>query len=366
MKRYVVAVWSLTRALTIRWLRDPTALFLLLVLPLIFLLVLGALSRTNSVSFSVALINDSRTPLAAQVAGRLGQETVFKIKHVTGLEDAKQRMGRGELDAIIQLPPDFGAANAAGLPSGKLVTYNQESKPDTGKTVASLAQQALGSINQRLAGSSDRIAVEQRPVKTANLTRFDYVVAGVVGLSIMAMAVFGMSNTFPFEKKSGALRRLRATPLKSSQLILATALEYLLFCGLAVVIMFAVSAMLFGFHIRGNYLTLALFVAIGIVCMFGFGMAIGGWAKNEKQSGPVANFVAAPMLFLSGVFFPTYLMPEWLQTVGRYLPLTPIIEGVRRITTEHASLVSLGPELAIIGVWTVIIYAVAFKVFRWE
>ncbi len=49
-----------------------------------------------------------------------------------------------------------------------------------------------------------------------------------------------------------------------------------------------------------------------------------------------------------------------------FLPLTPIIDGIRMISTENASLLNFGPELAIIAGWTVVIYAVAFKVFRWE
>jgi ABC-2 type transport system permease protein len=190
--------------------------------------------------------------------------------------------------------------------------------------------------------------------------------AGIVGFSIMSLAIFGMANGFPADKKSGSLRRMRATPLRASQLILATALEYLLIGFLTVVVMFVVATLLFHFNMRGNYLNLVVYSLIGTFCMFGFGMAIGGWAKNENQSAPLANLVAFPMMFLTGVFFPTYLMPEWLQSISKFLPLTPVIEGIRRITTENAGLFSLGPELAIIGGWIIIIYSIAFRVFRWE
>ena len=72
------------------------------------------------------------------------------------------------------------------------------------------------------------------------------------------------------------------------------------------------------------------------------------------------------MLFLSGTFFPRFLMPEWLQTVTTYLPLTPVIDGLRLLTTEGKHLVDLGPQLGLIGLWFVVIYAVAFRVFKWE
>jgi ABC-2 type transport system permease protein len=48
------------------------------------------------------------------------------------------------------------------------------------------------------------------------------------------------------------------------------------------------------------------------------------------------------------------------------MPLTPVIDGARLIATEGKSLIDLGPQLAIMAVWSIIIYAIAFRVFRWE
>jgi ABC-2 type transport system permease protein len=95
-------------------------------------------------------------------------------------------------------------------------------------------------------------------------------------------------------------------------------------------------------------------------------LAIGGWAKNERQAAPLANIVVFPMLFLSGTFFPRFLMPEWLQTLSNYLPLTPVIDGLRMIITEGKSLLEIGPQIALLAVWMVVIYIIAFRVFRWE
>jgi ABC-2 type transport system permease protein len=72
------------------------------------------------------------------------------------------------------------------------------------------------------------------------------------------------------------------------------------------------------------------------------------------------------MLFLSGTFFPRFAMPEWLQQVSAFLPLTPIIDGIRMIATEGKHLWEIGPQIGLIAIWAVIIYAIAFRVFRWE
>ena len=59
-------------------------------------------------------------------------------------------------------------------------------------------------------------------------------------------------------------------------------------------------------------------------------------------------------------------MPEWVQGISAYLPLTPVIDGIRLITTEGKHLIELGPQLGLMAIWLVVIYAIAFKVFRWE
>ena len=54
------------------------------------------------------------------------------------------------------------------------------------------------------------------------------------------------------------------------------------------------------------------------------------------------------------------------QTVSSFVPLTPVAEGLRFITTEGAGFMELLPQLGIMAVWAVVIYFAAFKAFRWE
>lgn len=367
MRRYFTTIWFLCITLTKRFFRDPVALFFTFLFPLLFLFVFGSLFRSSDVSFDVAFINKSDHQFAAQFEQQLKKNDVLKIKEdVTALAEAKEQMGRGELTSIIELPADFGRTGEADAPRGTALVYFEESDPQTGQTVAGIVQQMLEGVNRELTGVAKPLEVKATPTRTTDLSQLDYLMAGLMGFTVLSLAIFGMANGFPADKKTGSLRRLRATPLRASQLVLATALEYLFIGLLSLALMLAVGMLLFDFQMRGNYLALLGFSVVAIFCLFGFGLAIGGWAKNENQSAPLSNLVAFPMMFLSGVFFPIFFMPEWLQTIARLLPLTPVIDGIREIITENAGLLSLGREFALIAAWTIIIYAVAFKVFRWE
>jgi ABC-2 type transport system permease protein len=131
-------------------------------------------------------------------------------------------------------------------------------------------------------------------------------------------------------------------------------------------VMFVAAITIFNLNVVGNYFEIIIFLILSIIMILGIGLAIGGWAKNERQAAPLANIIVFPMLFLSGTFFPRYAMPVWLQHITNYLPLTPVIDGTRLIVAEGYHLTQLGPQLAIMAVWMVIIYVIAFRVFRWE
>lgn len=369
MKRYTQGVAALSKAYTLRFFRDKTAIFFTFLFPLLFLFVFGSLNSgdNSDISFKIALLNRSDNQFAQQFDTQLRENETFEVNQsITEFEDARERMGRGEIDTIIEIPQTFGDLNDQQLPTGALNVYYSEASPQSGQTIAAVMEGALEEINRELGQPEPLLTVEQVSTATSNLSSFDYVFAGLLGFSLLSLGIFGLANQMPAEKKTGAFRRLRASPIKASQLVFANLIYYLLIGVISVVLMFVVATFVFDFTMRGNWFYLAIFILIGIITMFGFGLTIGGWAKNENQSAALTNIVALPMMFLSGVFFPRFLMPEWLQGITGFLPLSPIIDGLRMIMTEGKTLFDLGGELAIIGVWAILVYAIAIKVFRWD
>jgi len=199
-----------------------------------------------------------------------------------------------------------------------------------------------------------------------SLSSFDYTFAGLLGFAILGSGIFGPINVFPELKKMGILRRLHTTPLRVWQYFMSVMLGNAVVGLMSLAVMFVVAITVFDLKVVGNYFELIPFLAFSIILILGIGLSIGGWAKNERQAAPLANIIVFPMMFLSGTFFPRFLMPEWLQGITKFFPLTPVIDGARLIATEGQHLTQLGPQLGIMAVWMVVIYFVAFRVFRWE
>ncbi|PID32759.1 hypothetical protein CR956_00785, partial [Candidatus Saccharibacteria bacterium] len=285
---------------------------------------------------------------------------------VKSLDEAKQKMSRGEIDSIIVLPKGFADLGKDGRPTGQMEVYYQPGQEQAGQTVAAIMTGIMSGINKSLGQPDPLFSVKEVSVGKEGLESFDYVFAGLLGFTIVGASIFGMVNSLPAEKRRGSLRRLRSAPFKASQLLIGNGLHYLLLTLMSLLLVLVVGLILFGFNMRGSWLIFAVFALLSSIMMLGFGLLIGGWAKNESQAAPLSNIIAFPMMFMSGAFFPRFLFPEWLKGITDYVPLSPVIDGFRLIMTENAPLVSLGSQLAIIAAWTLLTYALAFRVFRWQ
>lgn len=362
-------VWAFFTINLKRLFRDRLALFFTFLFPLIFLFVFGALNNNKSgVSFSVAIINESNSAVAKQfvASAESPKQKVLKVdKDVTTFAKANEKMSRGEVDATIELPPGFGDLKD-GVPTGQAIVHYTQNNQSAATTLVSVLSSQFQNISARYVKTATPITVAGRQTNEHSLSGFDYTFTGLLGFAILGAGIFGPMNVFPELKKMGILRRLHTTPLRVWQYFLANMLGNAVTGLMSIAVMFVVAILVFHLKVVGNYLELALFLAYGIIVILGIGLALGGWARNERQAAPMGNIIVFPMMFLTGVFFPRFLMPHWLQGITNYMPLTPVIDGARLIATEGKSLLDLGSQLGVMTIWLIIVYIIAFRVFRWE
>lgn len=351
-----------------RLFRDKVGIFFVFAFPLIFLFIFGGLfGGDNNVSFKVGVLNQSDTQFSKDFTNQLQENKVFKIdKEVTNIDKAHEKMNHSEIDATIILPPGFGDTNNKNYPNGEAKILYDQNNEQAGKTLASIMEGIFKDINGKLVPSETPFTVAAESTSTAGLTPFDYTFSGLLGFAVLSLGIFGPANVFPRLKTRGVLRRYNTTTLKVWQYFLGNVLSTATAGLLSVGLMFVVALTVFDLNMRGDYASFILLVVLGTAVLFGIGLAVGGWAKNENQAAPLANLMSFPMMFLSGTFFPRYLMPEWLQNISALLPLTPVIDGARLIATEGKTIFEIGPQVGLLVAWAVIIYAIAFRVFRWE
>jgi ABC-2 type transport system permease protein len=352
-----------------RLFRDKVAIFFVFIFPLIFLFVFGTIfGGDDNINFKVALINRSNSEYASKFVEEAKKSEVLDVdEEITTMEQAREKMNRSEVSATLILPEAYGQMAANGqYPTGEITVLYDQNNEQAGQTLQAVLEAMFAEVNAQFVQNETPFSVRTESTATKGLTRFDYTFSGLLGFALLSLGVFGPTTVFPRLKEKGVLRRYHTTTLKVWQYFTGNVISNAFVGILSVAVMFLMAVLVFDLNMRGDYFSFLTVVVLGATLLFGIGLAVGGWAKNENQAAPIAQLVTFPMMFLSGVFFPVFLMPEWLQSVTKFIPLTPIIDSIRYVVTEGKSLVDLGPQLLIIAVWIVVIYIIAFRSFRWE
>jgi ABC-2 type transport system permease protein len=347
--------------------RDRRAIFFTIMMPFIFLAIFAFISKGGSSSMKVDLVKNSNTELANSFSDTLRQIPGIKIVEVSE-DQSRQDLSKGKIDLEIIIPSEFGQLDSqtGKFQKSAIITHYNEAKPQNGQVANLVISQAISGINNRISGVEPLVTVESSGVQTNNLNSFDFFLPGILAMTIMQFGLFGVGMAFIAHKASGSFKRIQATPIHPRNFLFAEALTRLTISMLSMLILVLVSMKLFNFHMVGNIFEFLIFIIIGTIVFLGFGLAIAGYAKDFNQAAPLLNLVQLPMLLLSGIFFPRDVLPNWLQNVTDYFPLTYLADGMRKIANEGMHLASLGGEVLGLAVWGVVIYAVAIKVFKWE
>ncbi len=379
------AVLALTIASIKMYFRNFTAVFFTFIFPIIFLVVFGFISSSGSITLDVAYFNNSETELASEfdavfrdavIDGNLSEEEnegrIFRIDtEVESEEIAREKLADGDLNATIIVPENFGQNGEFG-PVGQVEVLIDESNVAFGEVTGNVINGILNDFNVRasvaLTGQQPitPFSVTTAGVQSDDLDDIDYLVPGIIAFSILSLGVFSITEGFIQLKTDGSLRRLHVTPIKPISFLIAQSLTRLLMTVINVLTMLAIGIFMFGFNLNGDIFNFMLFSVFGIILFLGFGYAIAGWARDSNQAAPISNIIFFPMMFLSGTFFPRESFPDWLQPITDYIPLTYVANGLRDIANNGTTILGLGPELLGVGVWTVVIYFIAIKLFRWE
>jgi ABC-2 type transport system permease protein len=165
--------------------------------------------------------------------------------------------------------------------------------------------------------------------------------------------------SFLRERSQGTRERLMASPVSRLDIVAGYLLGFLLFAIIQTLILFFYTVYVLKVDSRGDLWQIILFqILIGIlaVCL---GIFISAFAKNEFQMVQFIPLIIVPQIFICGVLFPVSQMPEYLQWIGKFLPLTYAVDGARALMLQGKGLLDIGKEVGILAAYAVVLMVLA-------
>ena len=249
--------------------------------------------------------------------------------------NAKEWVKEKEVDAAIVLP-DSKNKTSIGL------IVNKENEQNvTTQVVSGILDKFVQQANLTTAGATPVYELQIESISAGNteLKYTDFLLTGMIALSIAQGGLFGMVDLVDMRRK-GLFKRLRMTPANMSLFGLSDMVMRLLFSTIQIILLSLIGVFIFGANLYINIPSLILVFLIGALSFNAIGYFISSFSKTTEAYMGVANIVSFLMMFLSGIFLPVEILPEWLQPVSNILPLTYFADGLRESMVYDKNILS--------------------------
>ncbi|MBI2712403.1 MAG: ABC transporter permease [Bdellovibrio sp.] len=207
---------------------------------------------------------------------------------------------------------------------------------------------------------------EKQTVSGQEIRYVDWLISGLLAMNMMFSALFGVGYTMVRYRKTGVLKRLRATPLSSFEFLLAQVASRLILITGVTAAVYVGSHAFIHFKMMGSYLNLFLVMFLGAMCLISLSLCVASRTASEEFAGGLLNLISWPMMFLSEVWFSLEGAHPWVKASAQMMPLTHIIRAARAIMTEGAGLQQVSLHLGVLALMTVFFLGIGSYLFRWR
>ncbi len=274
------------------YVRDRTALFFSLVVPLMLMVIFGYLNLGDFGRVSIAIDDQAKNQASRQLVDILKGISTLNLSEQS-TEDALTHLKRTELDMLVVIPSDFVIAPARpGQTVPQLTVYGDDARPQQVAVGRQIIAQVIDRLSFAVTQTAPVIAVKDETVQGVRLRYVDFLVPGILGVNIMQLAIFSVAFALVADKQRGVLRRIMATPVRVTSLLAAHVMTRLVIAAGQVAVLLLVALVLFNVTIVGGLGPLVVVALIGTILFLTIGFALAGWATSENQVPAIAREIS--------------------------------------------------------------------------
>ncbi|MDH4118824.1 MAG: ABC transporter permease [Acidimicrobiia bacterium] len=368
----------------VRFFRDGQAIFSVFLLPMLIVLLLGAMqggASTPKLGFTVA----EDDALTAELLGILETVEGFEVAQLEDADSAVRQVERGGLRAAVIVP----AAYESTLRSGgdieiRLVTRaGQEIQGISEVIGAAVTRQATllrtarfaeqvgaGSFDDALAVATVAqetlppvevvASIAGEPFVLAGLGQFDIYAQGMLVLFIFITTLNG-AVTLVRSRQLGVSRRMYSTPTPIRTMLAGEALSRFTLAIIQGGFIFVGTWLIFGVQwgsALGSILTILAFSLVATAAA----MLLGSLVSSEQQAGAISTTLGLGLAALGGCMFPLAVFELLSDTVYRVAHVTPhawALEAFQKLAAEGGGVADIWVFLLVLVGYAAVLGALA-------
>ncbi|HET9444191.1 MAG TPA: ABC transporter permease [Acidimicrobiales bacterium] len=372
-----MSVLALAAASFRRLYRDRTALFFMLVLPVVIILVIGTVADQPG-EFRVGVADRGAGGEGGRLTALLASSRAVRLERFDDDASARTALRRGELDTVVILPAGMDADLAAGRQVEVAVLA------DRANATHRAAAQAVGAVVSERAARLAAAAVHQRYAggdREASAAAVAAVAPGVAPIEVRTRVVDAESGYLPSgfgysaptmlvlfvfitslagggamieSRRLGIHGRMLASPVTPAAIVVGESLSYLLAALLQSLIIVGLGALLFGVS-WGDPLAATALVLVWALVGTGTGMLAGTLFRTAEQASAIGTMVGMAAGMLGGTMWPLEIVGPVMRAVGHVVPHAWAVEAWIEILSRGGGLADVAPQLAVLAGFAVVL-----------
>jgi ABC-2 type transport system permease protein len=351
----------------LRMARNPFALLSAIVMPLIYLLILGNSLQGPLTKLRVGVVVMDQGPEARRLLGALqaiehGPRTV-DVERVRDVASGMSELHDGDLSGLVVIPPRFSADLERGM-TASVGLFMDNVDAIASAAVEGAVQAAMPAVREPLARFELHIGpAALRPEEI--YPRVDYdasLVPGVVVLSIFMASMLAGAFNMVMDRFLGVHEAYLSTPLRRLDLNVGMLLSGTTISFVSSALVLGIGMLATGIRIHGG--VIGYLLTAGVVLLTGLGMlamtmAVLGRANHPRIVGFISGFLNIIFFFPSGALYPIQSFPAWLREFARVNPETHAIAALKAVLFRGGDLAAAGRHVTFLLGFTALMLVIS-------
>lgn len=314
--------------------REKSAMFFTVAFPIILVLVFGTIfTKPEHLNFDLAVQDLDWSDASAELIENLEVDGVFKITRVRTDIDAARYARENKRNLVLVIPKGFDEKLTRRIDDededvSVVMTYVIDPSSTSAPTKLQYLHAAVVEANHEVAGLEPFIKLEEKSILSKTYRFIEFFVPGIIAMAVMTSSLSGALNINAELRQKGIVKKLATTPITRTEWLLSNIFYQLILAIVSTVTILLVSYAVFNVVLEING-WLPVFIILAVFAFVGIGMMLTPVARDAESAAAAGNAFLFPMMFLSGTFFPVEMMPGYLQSFARALPLYYVNEGLR-------------------------------------
>lgn len=355
-----------------RFTRNPIMMLASVLLPLIYLVVIGNSFQGQLKHLPIAVVDQDNGPYSRRVIELLqamkdGPNMVDILK-LSDQQEAVDSVRKGFCKAALIIPPNFSEDVVKNLkPQVGLFVDNTDAISSDGiKTVASQSLSYLKS--EYIPIRSDPSKAQLRVVELFKKVDYDAsLVPGAVVMAIFMGTMITGAFNLVMDKFLGVHESYLSTPLTKKDIVVGIIISGVFITTVMSFIVLVGSMLITGTHLEGGLVSFVLLVftiglsALGLLSMM---FIILGRANHPRIVGLIGGFLNVIFFFPSGAVYPIESFPGWLKSFAKVNPEAYAVHALKALVFKGAGFAAIKTDIIFLAIFTAIMLAIATVTFK--